>query len=97
MAAYGLILPKAVLSIPRYGCLNIHASLFAALARCGTYSSAINAGDKVTGITIMQMDEKVFDTGDMILKHQYTLAENETSQSLHDRLAKMGAKRLLKR
>jgi methionyl-tRNA formyltransferase len=94
VAAYGLILPKAVLSIPRYGCLNIHASLLPRWRGAAPIHHALIAGDKVSGITIMQMDEGL-DTGDMLLKHQYTFAENETSQSLHDRLAKMGAEAIV--
>lgn len=90
VAAYGLILPKAVLNIPRYGCLNIHASLLPRWRGAAPIQRAIIAGDKSTGITIMQMDEGL-DTGAMLLKHEYVLAENETSQTLHDQLAKMGA------
>ena len=90
VAAYGLILPKTVLSIPRYGCFNIHASLLPRWRGAAPIQRAIIAGDKTTGITIMQMDEGL-DTGAMLLKHQYALAEDETSLTLHDRLAKMGA------
>lgn len=90
VAAYGLILPKAVLSIPRYGCFNIHASLLPRWRGAAPIQHVILAGDKVTGITIMQMDEGL-DTGDMLLKHEYTLSKDETSQTLHDQLAKMGA------
>ncbi len=94
VAAYGLILPKAVLGIPRYGCLNIHASLLPRWRGAAPIHRAIAAGDKTSGITIMQMDEGL-DTGAMLLKHQYTLAEDETSESLHDRLAKMGAEAIV--
>ena len=90
VAAYGLILPKAVLTIPRYGCINIHASLLPRWRGAAPIHRAILAGDKTSGITIMQMDEGL-DTGAMLLKHQYTLTEDETAQTLHDRLAKMGA------
>jgi len=90
VAAYGLILPKAVLCIPRYGCLNIHASILPRWRGAAPIHRAIIAGDKISGITIMQMDEGL-DTGDMLLKHQYALTADETAQSLHDRLAKMGA------
>lgn len=90
VAAYGLILPKAVLSIPRYGCINIHGSLLPRWRGAAPIHRAIIAGDKTTGITIMQMDEGL-DTGAMLLKHAYTLAADETSQTLHDQLAKMGA------
>ena len=90
VAAYGLILPKAVLSIPRYGCFNIHASLLPRWRGAAPIQRAILSGDKMTGVTIMQMDEGL-DTGDMVLKHQYALAEDETSETLHNQLAKMGA------
>jgi methionyl-tRNA formyltransferase len=85
-----LILPKAVLTIPRYGCFNIHASLLPRWRGAAPIQQAILAGDKTTGITIMQMDEGL-DTGDMLLKHEYALTEDETAQTLHDQLAKMGA------
>ncbi|HTM63125.1 MAG TPA: methionyl-tRNA formyltransferase [Gammaproteobacteria bacterium] len=94
VAAYGLILPKAVLSIPRYGCLNIHASLLPRWRGAAPIQRAIIAGDKLSGITIMQMDEGL-DTGDMLLKHQYALTEDETGQSLHDELARMGAQSIV--
>ena len=94
VAAYGLILPKAVLGIPRYGCLNIHASLLPRWRGAAPIQRAIMAGDKTSGITIMQMDEGL-DTGAMLLKHQYTLAADETSQTLHDQLAKMGAEAIV--
>src|SRR5690606_15598033 len=90
VAAYGLILPKAVLDIPRYGCFNIHASLLPRWRGAAPIQRAVIAGDKVTGITIMQMDEGL-DTGPMLLKHQYALAKDETSQTLYDQLSKMGA------
>lgn len=89
VAAYGLILPKEVLSIPRLGCLNIHASLLPRWRGAAPIQRAIMAGDKTTGITIMQMDEGL-DTGDMLIKHEYALAQDETAQTLHDQLAKMG-------
>ncbi len=94
VAAYGLILPKAVLSIPRYGCFNIHASLLPRWRGAAPIQRAIMAGDKTSGITIMQMDEGL-DTGAMLLKHEYALTADETSQSLHDQLAKMGAEAIL--
>lgn len=94
VAAYGLILPKAVLTIPRYGCLNIHASLLPRWRGAAPIQRAIMAGDKTTGITIMQMDEGL-DTGTMLLKHEYTLLHDETAESLHDQLAKMGAEAIV--
>ncbi len=90
VAAYGLILPKAVLNIPRYGCINIHASLLPRWRGAAPIHRAIMAGDKTSGVTIMQMAEGL-DTGDMLVKHAYTLTPDETSQTLHDQLAKMGA------
>lgn len=94
VAAYGLILPKTVLDIPRYGCLNIHASLLPRWRGAAPIHRAIMAGDKTSGITIMQMDEGL-DTGDMLLKHEYVLSPDETSQTLHDHLARMGAESIV--
>ncbi len=90
VAAYGLILPQAVLQIPRYGCLNIHASLLPRWRGAAPIQRAIQAGDTETGITIMQMDEGL-DTGDMLLRRVCSIAANETAQSLHDKLAVIGA------
>ncbi|MBI5627074.1 MAG: methionyl-tRNA formyltransferase [Nitrosomonadales bacterium] len=90
VAAYGLILPKAVLQLPRYGCLNIHASLLPRWRGAAPIPRAILAGDSETGITIMQMDEGL-DTGDMLLRRACPIAQNDTAQTLHDKLAKMGA------
>lgn len=90
VAAYGLILPQAVLQIPRYGCLNIHASLLPRWRGAAPIQRAIQAGDTETGITIMQMDEGL-DTGDMLLRRVCPIAANETAQSLHDKLAVIGA------
>jgi methionyl-tRNA formyltransferase len=94
VAAYGLILPKAVLQLPRYGCLNIHASLLPRWRGAAPIQRAIQAGDKETGITIMQMDEGM-DTGDMLLRHACPIEANETAQTLHDKLAEMGASSIL--
>ncbi len=94
VAAYGLILPKAVLQIPRYGCLNIHASLLPHWRGAAPIQRAILAGDKETGITIMQMDEGL-DTGDMLLRHACPIEATESSQTLHDKLAEMGASSIL--
>lgn len=90
VAAYGLILPKAVLSMPRLGCLNIHASLLPRWRGAAPIQRAILAGDSETGITIMQMDEGL-DTGAMLLRHACPIAANDTAQTLHDKLAGMGA------
>ncbi len=94
VAAYGLILPKAVLQIPRNGCLNIHASLLPRWRGAAPIQRAILAGDSETGITIMQMDEGL-DTGDMLLRHVCPIAANETAETLHDKLAGMGASSIL--
>ncbi|MDH4234649.1 MAG: methionyl-tRNA formyltransferase [Gallionella sp.] len=90
VAAYGLILPKAVLQLPRYGCLNIHASLLPRWRGAAPIPRAILAGDSETGITIMLMDEGL-DTGDMLLRHTCPIAPNDTAQTLHDKLAMIGA------
>jgi methionyl-tRNA formyltransferase len=90
VAAYGLILPKAVLQIPRNGCLNIHASLLPRWRGAAPIQRAILAGDAETGITIMQMDEGL-DTGDMLVKKNCSITANDTAQTLHDKLAELGA------
>ena len=90
VAAYGLILPKAVLEMPHKGCLNIHASLLPRWRGAAPIQRAILAGDAETGITIMQMDEGL-DTGDMLVKRICPIAPNDTAQTLHDKLADLGA------
>ncbi len=95
VAAYGLILPKAVLEIPTHGCLNIHASLLPRWRGAAPIQRAIAAGDEETGITIMQMDEGL-DTGNMLLKSLTAIEEQDTGGSLHDRLAEMGGKAIVK-
>jgi len=90
VAAYGLILPQAVLTIPRLGCLNIHASLLPRWRGAAPIQRAILAGDEVTGITIMQMDEGL-DTGAMLLKKSCTINAQDTATTLHDKLTVMGA------
>jgi methionyl-tRNA formyltransferase len=94
VAAYGLILPKEVLRLPRYGCMNIHASLLPRWRGAAPIQRAILAGDKETGITIMQMDEGM-DTGDMLLRQTCPIEANDTAQTLHDKLAEMGADSVL--
>jgi methionyl-tRNA formyltransferase len=94
VAAYGLILPKAVLQLPRHGCLNIHASLLPRWRGAAPIQRAILAGDSETGITIMQMDEGL-DTGDMLLRHACPIAATDTGHTLHDKLAGMGANSIL--
>ena len=94
VAAYGLLLPEAVLTTPRYGCLNIHASLLPRWRGAAPIQRAILAGDAETGITIMQMDVGL-DTGDMLLKTNCPIESTDTASVLHDRLAEMGASALL--
>ena len=94
VAAYGLILPKAVLDIPRHGCLNIHASLLPRWRGAAPIQRAILAGDAETGITIMQMDAGL-DTGDMLLRQACPITATDTGATLHDRLAELGADSIL--
>lgn len=89
VAAYGLILPPAVLSIPTHGCLNIHASLLPRWRGAAPIQRAIAAGDADTGITIMQMAAGL-DTGDMLLKRATAIDSHDTGGSLHHRLADLG-------
>ncbi|NMT62801.1 methionyl-tRNA formyltransferase [Marinobacter orientalis] len=95
VAAYGLILPQAVLDIPRHGCLNIHASLLPRWRGAAPIQRAIAAGDRETGITIMQMDAGL-DTGEMLLKAITPIEEDDTGGSLHDRLAELGGEAIVK-
>jgi methionyl-tRNA formyltransferase len=94
VAAYGLLLPQAVLDIPRFGCLNIHASLLPRWRGAAPIHRAIEAGDVETGITIMQM-EAGLDTGPMLSKSALAIAPQETTGQLHDRLAELGAEMIL--
>ena len=89
VAAYGLILPPAVLELPRLGCINIHASLLPRWRGAAPIHRALEAGDSETGITIMQMDEGL-DTGPMLLKRSLPILPDDTTASLHDRLAVLG-------
>lgn len=95
VVAYGLIIPKAVLDIPRYGCLNVHASLLPRWRGAAPVERAIEAGDTETGVTIMQMDEGL-DTGPMLHKVTVSVGTDETGGSLTDRLASLGAEALVK-
>jgi methionyl-tRNA formyltransferase len=90
VVAYGLILPSKVLSIPRLGCWNVHASLLPRWRGAAPIQRAIEAGDLVTGVCLMQM-EKGLDTGPVLLSLQTPIAPDDTAQSLHDRLAALGA------
>lgn len=94
VAAYGLILPKVVLEIPRLGCLNIHASLLPRWRGAAPIQRAILAGDSETGITIMQMDVGL-DTGAMLLKRITPIAADDTAASLHDKLAAAGGESIV--
>ena len=91
VAAFGQIIPKSILELPKYGCINIHASLLPKYRGAAPIQWAVINGDKVSGVTTMQMNEGL-DTGDMIMKTEVPLAEDETGGSLHDKLAKAGAK-----
>lgn len=91
VAAFGQILPKSILDLPKYGCINVHASLLPKYRGAAPIQWAVINGEKVSGVTTMRMDEGL-DTGDMILKEEVTLAPDETGGSLFDRLAEVGAK-----
>ncbi len=94
VAAYGLILPPAVLALPRLGCINIHASLLPRWRGAAPIHRAIEAGDAETGITIMQMDEGL-DTGAMLLRRATPILPADTTASLHDRLAVLGGEAIV--
>ena len=94
VAAYGLILPQWALDAPRYGCLNIHASLLPRWRGAAPIHRAIEAGDAQTGVTIMQMDAGL-DTGDMLLEERCPISAHDTTASLHDTLAEMGAQMIV--
>ena len=95
VAAYGLILPAEFLHAPRRGCLNIHASLLPRWRGAAPIQAAILAGDAETGITIMQMDEGL-DTGPMLLREATPIGRQDTAAALHDRLAAIGARLILR-
>jgi methionyl-tRNA formyltransferase len=90
VAAYGLILPQAVLDMPKHGCLNIHASLLPRWRGAAPIHRAIEAGDAETGITIMQMDAGL-DTGAMLLTRKLNIEADDTTGSLHEKLSALGA------
>lgn len=94
VVAYGVILPQAVLDIPRLGCLNVHASLLPRWRGAAPIQRAIEAGDKESGVTIMQMAAGL-DTGPMLLKRVTPINKDDTAATLHDRLAAIGAEALL--
>ena len=91
VAAYGQILPKSVLDLPKYGCINIHASLLPKYRGAAPIQRVILDGEQETGVTVMQMAEGL-DTGDMLLKEALPIGENETADELHDRLSALGAR-----
>ncbi len=95
VAAYGLILPKAVLEAPKYGCLNIHASLLPRWRGASPIQHAIWKGDDVSGVTIMQMEEGL-DTGPMLLKEETPITLDTDAQQLHDNLSLMGGRLILR-
>jgi methionyl-tRNA formyltransferase len=91
VAAYGLILPQAVLDMPRFGCINIHASLLPRWRGAAPIQRAILAGDSQTGVCIMQMDAGL-DTGPLLLSESVPIADDDSAASLHDKLAALGAR-----
>lgn len=91
VAAYGLILPGTILDLPRLGCVNIHASLLPRWRGAAPIQRALLAGDAATGITVMQMDEGL-DTGPILLQEAIAIRADDTAQTLHDRLAALGAR-----
>ena len=95
VVAYGKILPKELLEIPKFGCINVHGSILPKYRGAAPIQWAVLNGDKTTGITTMYMDEGM-DTGDMILKEETIIGENETTGELWSRLSTIGAKLLVK-
>ena len=95
VVAYGKILPKEILEIPRYGCVNVHRALLPKYRGAAPMQWAVLNGDKETGITTMYMDEGM-DTGDMILKEKVEIGEDETTGELWDRLSKVGGNLLVR-
>lgn len=93
--AYGVILPQAVLDIPRHGCINVHASLLPRWRGAAPIQRAIMAGDKKTGVTIMRVELKL-DAGDMLHKEELAIGDRDSADDLHDKLAALGAKGLAK-
>src|SRR4051812_35460974 len=90
VAAYGLIVPQVVLDMPKRGCINIHASLLPRWRGAAPIQRAILAGDAQTGVSIMQMDAGL-DTGAVLLEEAIAISPDDTAQTLHDRLADLGA------
>ena len=94
VAAYGKLLPKAILDMPRFGCINVHASLLPKYRGASPIQWAVLNGDEKSGVTIMHMAESM-DTGDIIMTEEVTLAADETAGSLHDKLAEIGGPLLI--
>ena len=95
VVAYGMILPKEILDIPKFGCINVHASLLPKYRGASPIQYAVINGDKVTGVTTMYIDEGM-DTGDMIEKEEVEIFPDETAGELWNRLSKVGAQLLVK-
>lgn len=95
VVAFGQIIPKAILELPKYGCINVHASLLPAYRGAAPIQWAVINGDEKSGVTTMQMDAGL-DTGDMLLKEEVILDEKETGGSLFDKLSEVGAKLLIR-
>ncbi|MFI4937365.1 MAG: methionyl-tRNA formyltransferase [Candidatus Berkiellales bacterium] len=94
VAAYGMILPPAILALPRFGCINVHASLLPRWRGASPIQQAILAGDNTTGITMMKMDLGL-DTGDILMQNDCAITADDTAGTLYDKLALLGAKMLL--
>lgn len=94
VVAYGLILPEPILEAPRFGCINVHASLLPRWRGAAPIQRAIEAGDAETGVTIMRMD-KGLDTGDMLLTERLAITDRTTGGSLHDRLSDLGGRMIV--
>ncbi len=94
VVAYGLILPRSILNIPTSGCINIHASLLPRWRGAAPIQRAIEAGDRETGVTIMQMDEGL-DTGPMLARERIMIEDADTAASLHDKLADLGGRMIV--
>jgi len=92
--AYGLLLPSTILAIPRHGCINVHASLLPRWRGAAPIPRAIEAGDSITGVSIMQM-EAGLDTGPVLARAPIPITDIDTAQTLHDRLARLGAATLI--
>lgn len=95
VVAYGQILPESILELPKYGCINVHASLLPMYRGAAPIQRCIQFGEKKTGVTTMYM-AKGLDTGDMILKDEMEIPEDMTGSELHDRLAEMGGKLIVR-